>query len=489
MTAFALPRLLLALAATTALSACVTGADHPRPKVAGETGDWIAPTGTAAIDVGWWRTLGDAELARLVDMAVARNLDLREAEARLRAARADRDAAAGRRLPQLNAIGSATANRLSRNGQIPIGGIPGFDRSFNLFDGGFDASWEVDLWGRNARAVDAAQARAEAVEATRHDVLMQAIAEVAANYADLRAAQARAASARADADAQAKIAVLTEQRYRAGEAARFDFVRADAQARATRAALAGIDADATAAAYRLAMLTGNPPEALSAALLQPAPLPGTPPTIAAGLRSDMLRRRPDIRAAERTLAAATADARMAVADQFPRLTLTGSIGQQGRDGGDLTSGGSTRFSVGPSLHWPIFAGGTIRAQIRAADARADAAAAAYEKAVLGALADSETALNRYGAASVNREQREAARDRTAEALDLARQRYRAGEDDLLVLLDAQSAFSTAEAAAIDARAAELRAFVAVYKALGGGWEAFSDSAATTAQQASALPRP
>jgi len=472
MPAFALPRILLPLGIAGALSACVAGADHPRPAVAGEAGNWVAPAAAGPVDTTWWRGLGDAELARLVDLAVSGNRDLREAEARLRAARADRDAAAGRALPQLDAGGSATANRLSRNGQLPIGNIPGFDRSFNLFDAGFDASWEIDLWGRNARAIDAAQARAEAAEATRRDVTMQVIAEVVANYADLRAAQARAASARADADAQARIAGLTEQRYRAGESARFDFVRADAQARATRAALAGLDADARAAAYRLALLTGNPPEALAGELLRPAPLPAPPPAIAAGLRSDLLRRRPDIRIAERQLAAATADAGVAVADQFPRLTLTGSVGQQSRNADDLTSGGSTRFSIGPSLHWPIFAGGTIRAQIRAADARADAAAAGYEKAVLGALADSETALNRYAAAQATRTDREAARDRTAEALDLARQRYRAGEDDLLVLLDAQSAYSAADTAAIDARAAELRAFVAACKALGGGWEAF-----------------
>lgn len=472
MPAPALPRAFVPLAAALALSACMSGADHTRPVVAGESGNWIAPADGGPVDTAWWRALGDAELVRLIDLAVANNLDLRAAEARLRAARADRDAAAGRALPQLDANGSATANRLSRNGQIPIGDIPGFDRNFNLFDAGFDASWEIDLWGRTARAVDAAQARAEAAEATRHDVLMQVIAEVATNYADLRAAQARIVSARADADAQARIAGLTEQRYRAGEAARFDFVRADAQARTTRAAIAGLDADATAAINRLALLAGNPPEALAATLREPAAMPTAPATLAVGLRSEILRRRPDIRIAERTLAAATADARVAVADQFPRLTLMGSIGQQGRDGGDLSSGGSTRFSVGPSLRWPIFAGGTIRAQIRGADARADAAAADYEKAVLGAFADSETALNRFAAARIVRGDRDAARDRTAEALDLARQRYRAGEDDLLVLLDAQSAFSTAEAAAIDARTAELRAFIAVYKALGGGWEAF-----------------
>lgn len=455
-----------------ALAACTVGPDHRPPALSAVTAPWVTPADAAPVDPGWWRALDDPLLTRLVESAVARNLDLREAEATLRAARADRDAAAGGRLPAVNAAGSATTNRLSENGQIPIGAIPGFDRNLNLFDAGFDASWEIDLWGRNARTIEAANARADAADAARAAMTTQVIAEAVRAYADLRTAQARAASAGADADAQAGIARLTEQRYRAGEASRFDFVRADAQARATAAAIAGLNADATAAAYRLALLTGQPPEALISELRAPGPIP-QPRAIAAGLRADLLRRRPDIRQAERTLAAATADIGVATANLFPRFSLLGSIGQQAQHGGDLASAASTRFSVGPSFSWPIFAGGTIRAQIRAADARADAAAARYEKAVLAALGDSETALNRYAAAQSMRKDRDAARDRTAEALDLARQRYRAGEDDLIVLLDAQSAFSAADAQAIDAHAAELQAAIALYKALGGGWESFA----------------
>ncbi|RJF86191.1 efflux transporter outer membrane subunit [Sphingomonas cavernae] len=452
-----------------ALSACTVGPDYARPADT-TAGQWLAPTESTPVDTSWWHALNDPVLTELVDQAVARNLDLKEAEARLREARANRDAAAGRRLPQLNATGSATQNQLSENGQIPVGNIPGFDRSFPLFDAGFDAAWEIDLWGRNARTVEAAGARTEAAEAARHETLMRIIAEVVRSYADLRGAQARYASAAGDAEAQEGIARLVNERYRAGESARFDWLRADAQAKSTRAAIAGIDADAKAAAWRLALLTGQPPEAVAEKLLAPAPLPHSPATVAAGLRSDLLRRRPDIVQAERELAAATADIGVASAELFPRLSLLGSIGQQAQSGGDFFSGGSTRFSIGPSLHWPIFAGGTIRANIRAADARADAAGARYESAVLTALSDSETALNRYAAAQVTRADRETARTQTAEALALARQRFRAGEDDLIVLLDAQSAYSAAERQSIDARIAELQALVALYKALGGGWE-------------------
>lgn len=467
-------RCLSAAVPLIALAACTVGPDHRPPAFSATAAPWIAPADAAPVDLAWWRGLNDPLLTRLVETVVARNLDLREAEASLRVARADRDAAAGRRLPTINAAGSVTTNRLSENGQIPIGAIPGFDRNLNLFDAGFDASWEIDLWGRTARTVEAANARAEAADAARQAMVMQVIAETVRAYADLRTAQARAASARADADAQTGISRLTEQRYRAGETSRFNFLRTDAQARATSAAIAGLEADATAAAYRLALLAGQPPEALMTELRASGPIP-QPGAIAAGLRADLLRRRPDIRQAERTLAAATADIGVATADLFPRFSLLGSIGQQAQHGSDLASAASTRFSFGPSFSWPIFAGGTIRAQIRAANARADAAAARYEKAVLSALADSEAALNRYAAAQSMRNDRNTARDRTAEALALARQRYRAGEDDLIVLLDAQSAFSAADTQAIDARAAELQAAIALYKALGGGWEAFAAS--------------
>lgn len=453
------------------LTACAAvGPDYVRPDMA-VSPDWLSPVSQEAPDAHWWRSLDDPALSALVDLAVTNNLDLREAEARLREARANRDAARGRTLPAVDAIASATKNRLSENGQLPVDRIPGFDPSFSLFDLGFDASWEIDIWGRTRRAVEGAEARAQAADAARRGVALSVIAEVVRSYIDLRAAQARRASVALDAKAQAEIAALVGQRFRVGEASRFDHVRADAQAQATAAQLEILDADARAAAYRIALLIGRPPEAIPAALLAPGDLPKAPARIAAGLRSDLLRRRPDIGQAERELAAFTADIGVATADLFPRFTLLGSVGQQARDSGDLTAGGSTRYQLGPSLHWPIFSAGRIRAQVHAANARADAALARYERAVLGALADSETALNRFAAAQAARRRSDAARDQAAVALELARQRYRAGADDLIVLLNAQSAFTAADRQSLDARAAELAAFVAACKALGGGWEA------------------
>lgn len=454
------------------LGACTVGPDYARPKVGGaDAGEWVQPGAKLSdVELEPWRALGDPLLVELIERAGIANLDLRQAEARLREARAGRDAAVGRTLPQLAAGGSATEQQLSENGQLPIKSIPSFDRRFSLFDGGFDASWEIDLWGGGRRAVEAATRRIEAADAQRREVRLQAVAEVARTYAELRGAQAQAAELRAEAQAQRDIARLVRQRFDAGEASRFDDVRAEAQARGAEAALPGAEARIRASAYALALLTAQSPEALADRLLAPAPLPKPPELVAAGLRADMLRRRPDVAAAEANLAAATADIGVETANLFPRISLLGSIGQQSRRTEDFTAGGSTRFSIGPSFHWPIFAGGTIRAQIRAADARAEGAAAAYEKAVLGALADSETALNAYGAALAALRDLEIARDRSATALSLAQQRYRAGEDDLILLLDTTSRFNAADRAANDARVEALRAHARLVKALGGGWK-------------------
>lgn len=459
-----------AVIASLSVSACAVGPSYVEPRPTISPG-WMSAANEQPLDEEWWRSFNDPQLVELVELAVKNNYDVREAEARLREARAQRDVARGRAGPDAAITGTATENRISENGQLPVASVPGFDPRFSLFDIGFDASWEIDLWGRTRRSIEAADARAAAMEEARHGVILQVIAEVVRSYMDLRGAQNRLVVARADADAQLATAALVERRFRSGESSRFDFARADTQARATSAGLDGIEADAHAAAYRLSLLTGQAPGAMSLRLLNPGPLPTTPAEVTAGLPSDLLRRRPDIRQAERELAASTADIGVATADLFPRISLLGSVGQQSRNIGDLTSGSSTRFQIGPSLHWPIFSMGRVRAQIRVADARADAALVRFERAVTGALTDSETALNRYAAAKAMREKADGATAQAAVALDLARQRYQAGEDDLTILLDAQSAHSVAERASLDARVSELMAVAALYKALGGGWEA------------------
>ena len=452
------------------LAGCAVGPNYKRPPEMAAAVNWTEPTSTAPVDPVWWRTLGDPVLSDLVAVAAAYNLDLIAADAQIREARANRDVAFGGLFPQLQASGSATRNQLSANGEFPVNSIPHFARTLNLFDVGFDASWEIDFWGGRRRTLEAANARSDAATEAARALQLEIIAEVARTYIDLRSAQARYLTAVSAAQARTDIAALVNLRYTAGDASAFDQARAESQARTALSQLAGLTSDARAAAYRLALLTGRPPEALIALADQPATWPTTAPTIGAGMRSDLLQRRPDVRQAERELAASTADIGVATADLFPKISLIGAIGQQAQHTGDLTAPLSQRYQYGPSLSWPIFAAGRIRAQIRAVNARADQAGARYEKAVLTALADSETALNRYAAASSQLADRSAARAASAKALQLARQRYRAGEDDLPTLLEAQSEDSGTDQAGVTARATQLTALISLYKALGGGWE-------------------
>jgi NodT family efflux transporter outer membrane factor (OMF) lipoprotein len=451
------------------IAGCAVGPDYRPPEMA-VSEHWVVPSDAAEVDGAWWTRFRDPLLTELVTGAIAGNKDLAEASARLREVRAYRDAVLGRAAPQVSASAATSRNRLSENGPLPVGKVPGLGPYLSIFDLGFDASWEIDLWGANQRAIESAQARTQSAEEARRALVLQVIAEVVRAYIDLRTAQNLQANAIADAHAQQEIARLVSSRLRVGLASRFDLLRAEAQARTTAAAISGFEADAAAAAFRLALLSGQPPEALYDRLGQSAPLPSADTEIGTGLRSELLRRRPDIRRAERDLAAATADIGVATAELFPRVSLHGGFGQQAREAGDLFSGESLRFMVGPALRWPLFSGGRIRAQIRVEDARTDAAMARYERAVLGALSDSETAINRYAAAGRAAAERDAARAAAEQAVQLARHRYLAGEDDLTALLQAQASFSAADRLSIQASAMRLQQMTSVYKALGGGWE-------------------
>lgn len=456
------------------LAACTTTPDYvaPQPKVAAT---WLSPVTETDVDLVWWRSLGDPALAALVEAALAENTSLDEADARLREARAQRDALYGREQPQVSLGAQATESRLSLNGPLPVGRVPGLERNLKLYDVGFDAGWEIDLWGGVRRGKDGADARLGAATESRRSASIQVIAEVARTYFELRTAQALNANALSDARDQADLADLVARRERAGTASRFDVVRAEAQARSTAANIAAYEADAASAAIRLALLTGRSPEALDPSWISPSHMPAPAAEVAAGLRSEVLMRRPDVRQAERELAAATADVGVATADLFPRVSLLGFAGVQARDFTDLGASDSLRFQFGPSLRWPIFTGGQIRARIRAADARADAAAARYDTAVLTALSESEIAINRYAASSRVRVERNRARRDGDEAVKLARRRFEAGEEDLTAVLQAQSAASLLDRQAILAHAEQLYRTAALYKALGGGWQAGEES--------------
>ncbi|MBO9576531.1 MAG: efflux transporter outer membrane subunit [Sphingobium sp.] len=451
------------------LAGCTVGPDYkaPAPKVAGQ---WVTPATPGAVQDAWWQGFNDPLLNALVDEMLAANPNLREAQARLAEARAARDTVRGQALPQVTANANATEMVLSKNGQIPIGSIPGFSREMGLFDLGFDASWEIDLWGRQVRAREAAKAREEQALYAAQGVRLQLVAELTRAYVDLRLAQREVALASEAQETRETLSRLTALRAQAGEANAIDSSQAASELESGRAALANAQANARAAALRVTALVGAQPETMLPRLDVTAPIPGPPAAIAAGLPSDLLRRRPDIGAAERDLAAATADVGVATADLFPRLRLGLSLGQQARAIGDLFSSDSTRLNAGPGLSWPVFNGGTTRARIRMADARLDQAAARYDAAVIGALSDSETAINRFDRALAAMSASEAAAQRDAAALALVQQRNARGEDDRLALSRARLANVAARQRSEEARAAASAAAIGLNKALGGGWK-------------------
>ncbi|MEO6381858.1 MAG: efflux transporter outer membrane subunit [Nitrobacter sp.] len=455
------------------VAGCTVGPEYRKPPVA-MSDRWLEPASTAPVDLGWWQSFGDPQLNRLVTLAITSNPDLREARARIAEARSNREAAAGGALPQVDAKASATQNRISKNGQLPIASIPGFKRDFSLYDIGFDASWELDLWGRNRREVEAASARNQASEWSQRDVLVGLIAEVARNYVELRVAQGVLSATLDQAHSNRDLTRLSDLRFRSGEDTRIAAEEARSQAAGSAQAADLAKAKVSTSAYRLAALVGLPPERLVPELSDVVgPIPMPPRSIAMGIRSDLLSRRPDVRRAERELAAATADIGVAKADLYPRFSLIGSLGQQARSPGDLLSSGSTRFGIGPSFSWPIFSAGRIRAQIRGSGARADAAAARYEKAILSALSDSESAANRLARYSAAADEARDAEASERAAFGLVQLRFSRGEDDRLTMERARLKWLEVRSRMDEANGDYAVAAIALFKALGGGWEARS----------------
>jgi len=454
------------------ISACTTvGPDYAAPPPIAAGTDWFEPADHGAVDPMWWNSFGDPLLARLVQRALADAPSLAEAEARLAEARASQAAVTGARLPQVNASGSAQENRISENGQFPAARIPGFPTDFSLFDLGFDASWEIDLWGRRTRAVQAAGATVEAAEASRDGVLVTLAAEVARNYAELRVAQAQIAAGRDASGARAQLARLTALLDQEGEGTAIDAETAAAQFATGSAELPLASARAAAAAFRIAALLGAPPEELAGELLSPAAIPQAADSILVGVRSDLLRRRPDIRRAERQLASATADIGVATADLFPSFSLTGGLGVQSRTPDGLFDPGALRLAIGPRFSWPVFSGGRVRAQIAAADARAAAAAARYDGAVADALADSEAAINRWLASRAAQDLAHIALARQSRAFALSSLRFDRGEDSRISLEQARLVLVNTQRLAAEADGATTIAAIALYKSLGGSWQA------------------
>jgi multidrug efflux system outer membrane protein len=460
------------------LSGCVVGPDYKRPQMqvpdafANQTQDGLA---AQEAETFWWHGFQDTTLNQLVEQALAHNHDVRVAAARLREARALRSLTTFDRYPTVTSQAAYTRQRSSQAVSPPSG-----DRDSELYDVGFDASWELDFFGRVRRSIEASSAAVEAAEASRQEVIVSLLAEVARNYFELRGAQNRLAVARRNAENQRQTMDLTMALLEGGRGTELDTSRAEAQLTSTLASIPPLETSVKQAMYRLGVLIGQQPTALEAELSDPIPLPALPTLVALGRPDDLLRRRPDIRITERNLAAATANIGVATADLFPRVTLTGSVALQATSFVGLFKGGSDTFAIGPGIFWAAFDLGRVRARIRAADARTEAALAQYEQRVLVALEETENALVGFTRQQARRDWLRASAQASEKAQNLARQRYQFGVSDFLTVLDAERTLLDAQDRLADSETLTATSLVAVYKALGGGWESAPERADATA---------
>ena len=466
------------------LIGCTVGPNYSRPTAAvpdryAQAASQAGPT-DAELAL-WWGRFGDPLLDELVNRAIARNLDVQTAAARIREARAREVVAGAAAVPELDAQASATRQRISENA-IPIppgagnGGGPGNGGTFGLpgtefstFRVGFDASWEADLFGKTHRSVEAARARAGAALWNRRDLQVSTAAEVANAYFRLRELQARVATAEAELGRQERFERLVSARVRGGLVTGQDLEQQRSERSTAAAAIPALQAQAEAQVHALGVLTGDVPEALVSELSRPTTLPSAAVVVPPGLPSDLLRRRPDIRSAERELAASSADIGVAVADLYPRFSLTAAPALVSTALASLLEWGSRSFSVGSSLDWPIFNGHRTRGNIAVANARQEQALIGYRKTVLEALQDVEDALSRTEGDRNQLANLEQALGTAGRAEDIARTRYQGGLVTLSDVLLEQQRRLKLEDQVIETKGALARDTAALFKALGGGW--------------------
>jgi NodT family efflux transporter outer membrane factor (OMF) lipoprotein len=463
-----LPPFLLALL----LAGCTVGPDYHRPQAAAPA-QWVSPqagaqTNPPAADAAWWKAFHDAELDALIVRAAQSNLNLRAAVARVREARAAVRVVSADLSPTLDATGSYARERYSAHGFPPF--PPGVPLDADVYQASFDAAWELDVFGGTRRAAQAARADFAAAEFGRRNVLITIFAEVAREYVEARAFQRRLAVANDNIKAQEEILALTRDRFAKGLTGELDVQEADALRASTRAQAPVFESGFRDAVYHLGLLLGQPPGALLDELAKAAPIPAAPPAVPVGLPSDLIRRRPDVQQAERQLAAATARVGAAAADLYPQFSLTGDVGLQSVSAGDWFTAGSRFWTAGPAVQWRIFDAGRIRANIRVQNARVDQALAAYEQSMLAAFTDVETALTAYAKEQIRRQSLAHATQANEQAVALAADLYRHGLADFLRVLESQRSLYESQDALIQSDRAVSSDLIALYKALGGGWE-------------------
>jgi multidrug efflux system outer membrane protein len=458
-------------AAILLLASCAVGPNYHRPDTpvdahfvnAGEPG---FVEGDAV--QRYWVGFQDPVLTGLIEDALVHNKDLSIAAGNLQAARAAKRLAGFDLYPTATLAGSYTHN-LDSQQELP--GLNQNQRRFDTAQAGFDGLWELDLFGRVRRNYEAASGDVGAAAATLQDARVSVIAEVARNYFILRGLQDQLALTERNADNQLSTLKLTRTRLEAGRGNQLDTSRAEAQWQTTLASIPTLQSSIATTRYRLSVLTGQQPTALDKILTPQAPPPPLPSLNAIGTPEQLLRRRPDVRVAERRLAAATARVGVAVGDLFPKVTLIGEVGYSAPTFGDFGQSEARFFTVGPGITWAAFDIGRVRARISSAKSQTDVALGAYQSAVLGALEDTEGALINYGHSQTRREALRVAAAASDKAAELARQRFEGGLIDFLEVLDAERTALSAELLLSQGRTDCATSLVAVYKALGAGWEA------------------
>jgi multidrug efflux system outer membrane protein len=465
----------------------------------------------------WWNEFHDPELDHLIEEALRNNFDLQIATMRIRESRYQRNIAAADLFPEADATGSYIRSRGSRNVVLPLGGSSGTGSSgsssapkgsgptpkdssasspnetdvtpnplstqpspfgqgglpgatTDLYQVGFDASWEIDVFGGKRRQVQAAAAEVEASAESRHNMQVSLAAETAQNFLQLRGAQERLQIARDNLTAQTLVLTLTRSKRSVGLTSEFDVIRAAAQVSETASSIPPLEANCRRLIHSLSILIGKDPDELSAELDQSKPLPATPPEVPIGLPSQLLKRRPDIKQAEREIAAANARIGSAQSDLFPKFALVGNAGLDSSSPGNLFNWESRYFLISPTVTWRIFDAGRILSNIRLQRANKQEAALQYRNTILKALQEVEDALVNYASEKIRREQLADEARQDQRTLDLARQRYDHGLTDFLSVLDAERNLYSAQDALAISTLSVTTDLVALYKSLGGGWK-------------------
>lgn len=459
----------VALSLLLLAAACTVGPDYQPPRMALPAA-WSAGGEARAPELHeWWRRLDDATLTALIEQAVAGNLDVAAARARLREARASYREAGGALAPTLDAAASASRGSASARSAAAQG-------VSNQYQAGFDAGWEIDLFGANTRAREAARYGLDAAGEDLRAVLLTLVGDVAANYVEARGLQARLALARRTAAAQRQTADLVQAQFDAGAATALDLANARGQTATTEAGIPALEAAYAQTVHRLSVLTGQAPGALNGRMAAGGKIPAPRLPVPTGVPAQILLARPDVRLAERRHAQSTARIGVAEAARYPSVTLSGSISTTGRQIGDLGRGSSIGWSFGPGVNLPLFTGGRLPAAVEAAEALRDQSFVAWRAAVLTALEDVENATVALAQERIRQGRLATAAASYREAAGLSRDLYTSGATSFLDVLTAERSLYSAEDGLLQSRIAMATDYIALMKALGGGWDGRVDSA-------------